>query len=321
MSKGLDVSMFNSVDLGAAKRDGYEFVIVRTGYGGGGKDTKFSSYWGAAKAVGLVRGAYHFAYPGRSSGAQQAQEFLAIVGQLQPGDFLALDMEDEPAYGRHLVASDVAWAKEFLDTCKKISGIKPLLYMNTDLKGRFDWSSVQKGDYGLWHANYTGKEPAASPWAFNAIWQYTSSGTAGGAHPVDVDTFNGPVANLVKYGAGGAVSLPVPSAPAPTQPAAPTANGHYTVRGGDTLSAIAARYRTTWQALASLNRLPNPDRIYPGQVLIVPGEAAAYRTYTVAKGDNLSTIAARLGTTVTRLVQLNGIANPNLIYPGQVLKY
>lgn len=38
-------------------------------------------------------------------------------------------------------------------------------------------------------------------------------------------------------------------------------------------------------------------------------------------GDNLSTIAQRLGTTVNALVSRNGIANQNLIYPGQVLKY
>lgn len=43
-------------------------------------------------------------------------------------------------------------------------------------------------------------------------------------------------------------------------------------------------------------------------------------TYTVKSGDTLSAIAKRFGTTVQSLVKLNNIANPNLIYPNQVLK-
>src|SRR5690606_23634119 len=43
-------------------------------------------------------------------------------------------------------------------------------------------------------------------------------------------------------------------------------------------------------------------------------------TYTVKKGDTLSHIAKRFGTTVDNLVKLNNIKNPNLIYVGQKLK-
>ena len=46
--------------------------------------------------------------------------------------------------------------------------------------------------------------------------------------------------------------------------------------------------------------------------------AAVY--YTVKSGDNLSTIASRYGTTVSKITQLNKLANPNLIYPGQKLR-
>jgi LysM repeat protein len=44
----------------------------------------------------------------------------------------------------------------------------------------------------------------------------------------------------------------------------------YRVRGGDNLSQIAARYGTTWQAIARANRLANPRLIYPGQELFIP---------------------------------------------------
>ncbi len=43
-------------------------------------------------------------------------------------------------------------------------------------------------------------------------------------------------------------------------------------------------------------------------------------TYTVQRGDTLSQIASRYGTTVGEIAGLNGISNPNLIYVGQVLK-
>ena len=42
-------------------------------------------------------------------------------------------------------------------------------------------------------------------------------------------------------------------------------------------------------------------------------------TYTVKKGDTLSGIASKYGTTVSKLVSLNNIKNPDLIYIGQVL--
>lgn len=42
--------------------------------------------------------------------------------------------------------------------------------------------------------------------------------------------------------------------------------------------------------------------------------------YTVVKGDTLSGIAAKYGTTYQKLAEVNGITNPNLIYPGQVIK-
>lgn len=51
----------------------------------------------------------------------------------------------------------------------------------------------------------------------------------------------------------------------------PASGGTYTVVKGDTLSGIAARYGTTWQALQALNGLANPNLIKPGQVLKVPG--------------------------------------------------
>ncbi|MFB5357641.1 LysM peptidoglycan-binding domain-containing protein [Enterococcus hirae] len=101
----------------------------------------------------------------------------------------------------------------------------------------------------------------------------------------------------------------------------PSAVQTHVVQYGETLSSIATKYRTTYQALASLNGLSNPNMIYAGQVLKVNGTASTTRTYTVRSGDNLSSIASKLGTTYQVLAQRNGLVNPSLIYPSQTLNY
>jgi LysM repeat protein len=131
------------------------------------------------------------------------------------------------------------------------------------------------------------------------------------------------------YAAKNGQPAPAPSpAPAPTPAPAPAPQPSYTlytVRKGDTLSGIASRYGTTYQKIAADNGIANPNLIYPGQVLkIYPAgggssSGGSTKTYTVKKGDTLSGIAAKFGTTYQKIAKDNNIANPNLIYPGQVL--
>lgn len=105
----------------------------------------------------------------------------------------------------------------------------------------------------------------------------------------------------------------------------------YTVQSGDNLSSIAAKFGTNYETLARLNNIANPNRIYVGQVLrLTSGSTAttntnhstssATGTYTVKSGDNLSSIAAKFGTTYESLARINNITNPNRIYVGQVLR-
>lgn len=98
----------------------------------------------------------------------------------------------------------------------------------------------------------------------------------------------------------------------------------YVVKYGDTLGAIAYRLGTTVQHLQAVNNIRNANLIYPGQVIKTKG--ATYnnnvnRSYIVRYGDNLSTIANKLGVSVGYLVAKNGIRNANLIYVGQVIRY
>ena len=83
--------------------------------------------------------------------------------------------------------------------------------------------------------------------------------------------------------------------------------------------AIARRFGTTVQDLVRANNIADPNLIYPGQVLTIPGHDDMQAVYTVRPGDTLWAIADRFGTSVSELVFTNAIANPNLIYVGQVL--
>jgi LysM repeat protein len=113
-------------------------------------------------------------------------------------------------------------------------------------------------------------------------------------------------------------------------PAGGSAGGStYTVRAGDTLGSIAAKFGTSYQALASLNHISDPNYIYVGQVLNLSGSggetgggtpAASSGSYTVRAGDTLGSIAAEFGTSYQALASLNHISDPNYIYVGEVLK-
>ena len=102
----------------------------------------------------------------------------------------------------------------------------------------------------------------------------------------------------------------------------------YYVQRGDTLSGIARWFGVSVSALQQANGISNPSRIYAGQRLCIPSgyyppdppRPTCGQFYVVQKGDNLSRIAARCGTTVQRLVHLNGLSHPSLIFPGQVLR-
>ena len=77
------------------------------------------------------------------------------------------------------------------------------------------------------------------------------------------------LADPSKLAVGQQLMIPAPSA-SPTVTASPPAGRTYTVKPGDTLQAIAIRYDTTIEAIASANNIAAPYLIYAGQVLVIP---------------------------------------------------
>ncbi len=111
-------------------------------------------------------------------------------------------------------------------------------------------------------------------------------------------------------------------------PRRPAAAAKYVVQPGDTLTSIAGTFhvRGGWQALYAANRPrvgDNPNVIYPGTILVLPGQQVPVR-YAVAAGDTLSVIAARLavqgGWRALYTANRRAIGpDPDLIHPGAVL--
>lgn len=111
----------------------------------------------------------------------------------------------------------------------------------------------------------------------------------------------------------------------------PTSESYYTsnsstiyiVKYGDTLSQIALNYNTTVIAIADANNISNVNLIYVGQILTIPTSAyhdTSHVLYVVKSGDTLWSISGRFGVSIAKIVMLNRIANPNLIYPGNILR-
>ncbi len=141
-------------------------------------------------------------------------------------------------------------------------------------------------------------------------------------------------------------ATPTPS-PSPTSTPSPTPTPIvHQVQRGDTLEAIAQRYGTTVQLLAQINGISNVHQIDVGQVLLIPTPVPpsptptatytptpaptvpatpsptpdSYIIYIVQAGDTLGEIALAHGTTVSAIVNLNGLENPSRISPGDSLK-
>ncbi len=102
-------------------------------------------------------------------------------------------------------------------------------------------------------------------------------------------------------------------------------NRTHVVQPGETLGRIAAAYGVSWRAIADYNAIVNPNFIYAGEVLVIPtvtaqpAPAPTTFRYTVVRGDTLSTIADRYGTTIDAIVATSNITRGSVLFPGDVL--
>lgn len=333
--KGPDISAWQgNIDIKAIASQ-VDFFIFR-GFAGRTKDSKVDRDVNLAIECGKPYGLYIYSYALNTAQArEEAQRLITLANSysVKPS-FLCIDMEDADGYKRR---NRMPSNQTLKDICTvegeafEQAGYYAMVYassswFNNQLAGltRFD----------KWVAHWPtsgGKQKgmATSPDGENAsrcgIWQFTSDGHLNG--------YNGRLDMNYAYKdfVLGKQSNPAPVVN-PEPPVIQTSNS-YIVQSGDCLSKIGSKLGVNWKDIASLNGITSPYVIYVGQSLIIPGNQPApqptpeptpvqnnSQTYIVKSGDTLSAIAAKFGTTYQKIAADNGIANPNLIHPGQELR-
>ncbi|KAL8687700.1 MAG: hypothetical protein Q9218_006200 [Villophora microphyllina] len=206
--QGFDISHYQgTVNFKGAYSSGARFVIIKATEGTTYIDSLFSSHYSGATAAGLIRGGYHFAHPSSSSGATQANFFLAHGGGWSADGITLpgmLDIEYNPSgatcYGLSQSAM-VSWIQDFVNTYHSKTTRYPLIYSTND------WWTTCTGNTAAFHttsplvlARYSSSGPGTIPggWPFQTIWQNADSYAYGG----DSDIFNGGITGLKKLATG-----------------------------------------------------------------------------------------------------------------------
>lgn len=318
--KGLDVSEFQGeVDWEQVKAAGYQFAMLRAGYGYNTVDKQFRRNASECNRIGLPIGAYWFCYAfSPEKAVQEADGCISTVSDYRLDYPVCYDIEQAsadyiekqgtsftPALARNVVTG-------FCNRVEK-EGYFAMFYTNRYFLDTYLGTELTKR-YAFWYARYSSQFDGTDC----GIWQYTSTGSVPGVSGnVDLDIGYVDYPSVIKKAGLNHLSG---SAPAPSpSPQYIT----YVIQPGDTLSGIAGRYGTTVTALAQLNGISDPNKIYAGNTIRVPenggtGENAQY--YTIQPGDTLSGIALKFGTTVSALAQLNGITDPDKIYAGNRIR-
>ncbi|MGW4215708.1 lysozyme [Streptomyces bacillaris] len=195
-TEGVDVSSHQgTVAWQSLWNSGVKLAYVKATEGTYYKNPYFTQQYNGSYAIGMIRGAYHFATPDTTSGAAQANHFVdngggwSRDGKTLPG---VLDIEWNP-YGASCYglgqAAMVGWIRDFTTTYRARTGRDAVIYTATS------WWKECTGDnagFGatnpLWVARYdttVGELPAG--WPVHTMWQYTSTGPIVGDH----NRFNG----------------------------------------------------------------------------------------------------------------------------------
>jgi GH25 family lysozyme M1 (1,4-beta-N-acetylmuramidase) len=198
---GIDVSSYQGNIDWASVAPHIDFSYAKATEGTYYTNPDFTNQYNGPYNNGLIRGSYHFAIPNNSTGAAQADYFIAhgggwsADGKTLPG---ALDIEYNP-YGAECYglsqASMVSWIHSFVNEYAAREHAYPVIYSTTDW-----WttctgnSSAFASEDPLWVANYSASGGGTLPngWGYYTFWQYADSGS----QPGDQDVFNGAYSQL-----------------------------------------------------------------------------------------------------------------------------
>lgn len=297
---GIDVSTWNGkIDWNAVKRSGVKFALLRLGYGSNipsQDDNTFEYNYTHATAAGIPIGAYIYSYAANAAMAKsEAQHCIRVLKGKKLQLPVYIDFEENSLAG---VAYTVAqtWIAEM-----KKAGYTPGIYTTSH------WFRNYVGEHNVskWIA-YWGNDDGTlcSRPAGSDIHQYTSKGRINGING-DVDLnymYNTSILNT-----GGTK---------PAEQKTDTLAKYTDEQLADMV--IAGKFGNGVARVKALgNRYSAVQKIVNAR--LIPTVTPTRKTYTVKPGDTLWGISRKYGTTVTNLVRLNKIKNPNLIYAGDVL--
>lgn len=272
MVHGIDVSQWQggNIDFNKVKAAGINFVIIRAGFGrtADQKDPIFETNYKRAKAAGLNVGAYWYSYAGSTADAKaEAAACIKVISGKQFEYPIFFDLEERKQFnkGAAFCSSLVTAFCSELEKAGYFAGLyvsrSPLeQYITRDVATR----------YALWVAEYGGKLNYDGEYG---IWQNSSTWRVNGVSGnVDHDYSYVDYPSIIKKGGYNGFKKSNPdddkkkTEPKKTEPKKDK-TVYYTVKKGDTLIAIAAKFETTVAKLVKANNIKNPDLIYAGQKL------------------------------------------------------
>lgn len=315
---GVDVSEWQgSINFSQVKEAGIESVYIKATEGFDYYDPYYRTNYDNARTNNINVGFYHYLTAQTPEEAyEQADFFVSAISGMNVQMKFALDYEEFYDLDKDTI-SEIALT--FMDRVSELTGEDCVMYASASYANNNFNDDVNK--YALWVAEWGVSAPFLNgPWDTYDGWQYTDKGLVSGIITyVDRDLFQTDI-------------FLDETSTVPDHSFTPVNHNDIisvTVESGDTLWGIARQYNTTVTSIVSLNNIANPNLIFPGQVLeiyqiqkrsnFVNTSSSSTTYYQVVAGDTLSEIALRFNTSVDALVSLNNIANPNLIYTGQIL--
>ena len=315
--EGVTVNEFaTAANLAAYRDQGIGAAVLRATAGADYTDARLSQLVENARENGLRVGFYHYLTAEDEAGArEQAQRFVQAISGYDSALRPAMLFEMLNGLGID-EANRIALA--FLQAVESATGVAPAVYTDAQ-SANLLWNRSIAERYPLWVID---ESDAENPQAGNSPWK----GWVGWQYRTDLEDPNCPCASVpVSRFTSGMLKAEI-VLPTPPEEEEPGRSKLIciNVAYGDTLSGIARLFRTSVASIVKINDIPNPDLILPGQRLYLRVDASVpypcCDSYTVRKGDSLSAIAQRFDLNWRRIASINQISNPNLIFPGQVIK-
>lgn len=306
--KVIDLSQHNgNIDFNKVKNDGVEAVILRLGWIGNRNnhtiDTKFNEYYNACKKLNIPIGIYVYSYVVSDAAAVSGANWT--INQLKDKKIelpIYIDMEDASTtgIGKDRLTSICVSFNSVIEKASYWAGV----YANLNWYNNYLNKAYIKARYTTWIAHY-GVNPDKYKNEYDML-QYSSTGKVNGINGnVDMNILYRDLLNQINGS----------NTPAKQEPVAPTKKTNEEIAD----EVINGKWGNGEDRK---NRLTQAGYNYDAVQKIVNEKLGAKKetTYTVKKGDTLTKIAKKYGTTVSDLVKKNNIKDKNLIYVGQVLK-